>query len=332
MNLKTAIIMTAASCCLLFTSTSAFSQGLLTPPGPPGPTMLTLSQIEPRTPIATNTTPGDANDVYIITQPGSYYLTTNLVSGGNLNGIEILANNVTLDLNGFALQSVVTPDSYNDGIYISSSQTNILVRNGAINGWCYGVLSASGASANLVFEQLNVANCFAGLPANNVGINILGAATIRDCTFVNNGYGITCNSQKSSSGCLITGCTISDGTTGIYCAGSGIISGCVANNCIYFGIGVNNAQGFLVSGCTANTNGVNIYVNGSQNRIEDNHVTTGGGFGIEVLGGTNNIIIRNSVVGGGGNNYNLTGTQIVGPLITTAGTITSANPWANFSF
>src|ERR1700722_17008335 len=44
---------------------SAFSQGSLTPPGAPAPTMLTLSQIEPRTPISSLP--------FNITRPGSYY-------------------------------------------------------------------------------------------------------------------------------------------------------------------------------------------------------------------------------------------------------------------
>src|SRR5215469_2970325 len=84
---------------VLFTVNIAFlpravrAQGVLTPPGAPGPTMKTLAQIEPRIPISTATN---------ISNPGSYYLTTNLnVPSGS--GITISANNVTLDLNGFAL-------------------------------------------------------------------------------------------------------------------------------------------------------------------------------------------------------------------------------------
>lgn len=59
---------------------SAFAQGSLTPPGAPGPTMLTLSQIEPRTPIS--------SAPFTITAPGSYYLTANLSVTTN-NGVTI---------------------------------------------------------------------------------------------------------------------------------------------------------------------------------------------------------------------------------------------------
>jgi len=62
-------------CCSLLLAHPAFSQGPLTPGGTPTPTMKTLTQIEPRTPIESLP--------FTITQPGSYYLTKNLagVSG-----------------------------------------------------------------------------------------------------------------------------------------------------------------------------------------------------------------------------------------------------------
>src|ERR1700674_2893120 len=79
---------------------SAFPQGSLTPPGAPAPAMKTLGQIEPRTPISFAP--------FIITQPGSYYLTTNLtVPSGD--AIDIATNRVTLDLNGFTIPSTANP-------------------------------------------------------------------------------------------------------------------------------------------------------------------------------------------------------------------------------
>jgi hypothetical protein len=108
------------------------------------------------------------------------------------------------------------------------------------------------------------------------------------------------------------------------------------------GIFVGGAGGCVISGnnCTGNNTGnsashAGINIQSNNNRIEGNHLTVNGYAGIQVnnLGGyTNNTIVKNSVSGNGVNNYLIPGNQVVGPLITTFGTITNSNPWVNFSF
>src|SRR5678815_4185257 len=85
---------------------SVLSQGLLTPPGTPAPTMKTLDQVEPRVAINATNTPGDTDSLFKITQPGSYYLTGNITGVAGKHGIAIAASGVTVDLNGFDVAGV----------------------------------------------------------------------------------------------------------------------------------------------------------------------------------------------------------------------------------
>ena len=316
---------------------STLAQGSLTPSGPPAPTMKSLDQIEPRTPISSLP--------FTITTSGSYYLTTNLTAASN--GITISTNNVTLDLNGFAL--VGLPAS-GKGISFTA-QTNVTVRNGVVSGWgSGGVYAALSDARNLVFERLVVSGC------GGSGILCGGQGTLRNCVVSLNGsigialYGgeITdCEASYNGSGgisaihCIVRNCrAANNGTDGIYIA-PGTVLGCLAENNGFSGIYV-DAPGSTAIGNTcignntsANATRAGIYVNDANNRIEDNHVTASGYAGISVNNFstyTNNIIIKNSVRGNGANNYVTPGNQIVGPLITTYGTITNSNPWANFSY
>ena len=308
-----------------------FAQGPLTPPGPPAPTMKTLQQIEPRTPIS--------SVPVVITTSGSYYLTTNLnaVSG---NGITISANNVSLDLNGFAL----TASGAGTGITLPSTQTNVTVRNGSVSGWVYGVVGN-----NAIVEHLTVSSC------SSAGIRCTSSSQVRNCICAgNSGNGITVDTDSLITDCIASGngsfgiqathsivrnCrAANNGQSGIYIS-TGAVSGCSAESNGGSGIYI-NLPGTEVIGnvCNGNNSGANasnagIYVNDSNNRIEDNHVTLNGYAGISVAGFySGNLVVKNYVSGNGANNYLTPGNQVVGPLITTFGTISSSSPWANFSF
>ena len=287
---------------------TAFAQGSLTPPGQPAPTMKTADQIysklDPRTIVNSANTPGNSGNLFIISQPGSYYLTTNLtVSSGT--GIAIHANNVTLDLNGFALKGM-SGSFY--GITIQDPITNITVLNGTISGFLDAGIydgSPSPKSRNLVFERLNVSDC---------GFGIEDASIVRNCNFENNSVaGI-----DTQIGCSVMECFFQKNGCGIQLSSA---SGCkvIGNTCVGNGVGI----GMIAGACN--------------NRVEDNQVTASSSAGISVDGDCfNNIIIKNSVSGNGANNYAGAGISsnenVVGPQITTTGTITSVNPWANFSF
>ena len=278
-----------------------FAQGNLTPPGAPGPTMKSLDQIEPRTPVDAVHTPGGVGIEYLITQPGSYYLTTNLVGVSGDIGIYIGASDVTLDLNGF---SMLGSSGAFFGISIGSGNVNITVRNGNVSGWSIepGIYNNA---MHVVLDHLT-------LSGNEQGLNCANDTVIRDCVVSDSGVdGIVLGNNSTVTGCLVQ----SNAFNGISIQGTGnVVNG--NNFC-----GNNTSDSLGVGG---------INITSSNNRVEDNHVTSTGfnGNGILVTGSTNNIIIKNSVEGSGTNNYNIAPLNDAGPIGNAA---TNTSPWANFS-
>jgi len=131
--------------------------------------MKTLAQIEPSTPISSLP--------FTISNSGSYYLTTNLTSAAAANGIIVQANNVTIDLHGFALSGVA--GSLN-GLTVSSVQSGLSVFGGVVTGWGGAGVSAVNASGSQ-FEHLILShNASHGLIA---GTN----TTVRHCLATANG-------------------------------------------------------------------------------------------------------------------------------------------------
>jgi hypothetical protein len=91
--------------------------------------MKTLDQIEPRKEVNPTNTPGDASNHFIITQPGSYYLGANLTMTGANNGINIQADDVSLDLHGF---SIVGAGSTGRGIVVPLTRRRLHIHHGTV--------------------------------------------------------------------------------------------------------------------------------------------------------------------------------------------------------
>lgn len=211
-------------------SATLFAQGSLTPPGGPAPMMKTLAQVEPRTAI-TNTGP------LTISQPGSYYLTTNILGISGSYGMVIASDNVVLDLNGFALLGVAGSAS---GIYFNA-RTNITVRNGTVRGW--GGSGVESWSKSLQLENLNVS-------ANGSdGIWASGVCSVQDCAAASNSN----NGIKIIAGGIVSRCAVwGNGSDGINAKYS-TIENCRAqnNNSIGFNVNYSKAENCLAQANTS---------------------------------------------------------------------------------
>jgi parallel beta-helix repeat protein len=223
--MKTTSVITAALCGLSLCTQLIFGQGSLIPPGAPAPTMKTLDQIEPRTPIGSLP--------YTISQPGSYYLTTSLTA--NPGGIGILASGVTLDLMGFELNG---SGGSSAGIAVAPGLANICIRNGTVRGWRYDGVNISSANSSL--QDLRVSE------NSGNGLVVGDGSVVRGCTAsFNTGSGIVARDACSILGCVV----FANQTNGISIGAAGVVRDCSAMSNRLFG--VSTGRGASIQHCNA---------------------------------------------------------------------------------
>ena len=239
------LVSAGAGTVLLFAS-SLLAGDLDPPVGPLTPTMKTLEQAEPRTPIGLDTTPGDADSIYRITQPGSYYLTGPVAATGDAGerGIEIAASGVTIDLRGFEL---VGDAASGDAIVADGAIEEVHIFNGRIRDWGGSGIALFGAPGCIVEAIIASNNANAGIWLGDTGV--VTRCVVRNNAGGNDGYGI-----EAGFGAVISACTAeSNGGAGITCI-SGDIHGCSARLNAEGGL---SSSGGTISNCTADENAGN---------------------------------------------------------------------------
>jgi hypothetical protein len=182
---------------------------------------------------------------YKILQAGSYKLSGNLVvTTIGTDAIDIFSDNVTLDLNGFA---IIGPGSCTGSPLQCTTQTSRgaltfgngnTVKNGAVQGFGYGVyVTGSGTVEDVQLK----ANTLAGIYVSGSG------AVLARCTAVLNGQ----------TGIFAVNAAISDsvananGVDGFHVTASTLIHIVASYN---GGIGVNSTDGSVVGSSQMNSN------------------------------------------------------------------------------
>ena len=265
-----------------------FAQGPLAPPGPPAPMMKTLQEMEPRTHI-------DAAG-YVISAPGSYYLTANLNGGGTQNGITVNASGVTIDLRGFSIENCQT------GISAGAGVGTVAVANGSVKDCNATGVDLSAASLCRLEGVILTANAGEGAS--------LGA------------------------GSLMTLCTASgNGGRGLVLGNNGTVFRCVAQNNASGGITIgSNCQATenTITGNGSGTGQAGLLASGSQNRVEGNSANYNNGQGF-LISGTANLVIRNNACSNTIADYQIAAGNNYGQILLSPGAgFVNSNAWANF--
>lgn len=264
-------VTTAAAAILALAATTGLlvAGPLNPPPGPVAPTFKTLAEIEPRIAINQANTPGDAACMFKISQPGSYYLTGNVIGVASKTGIMITASDVTIDLMGHTMQGVV--GSWDGIANLGGPYDNLCVRNGVVTGWGgSGVdLSRNTAGSGSIVENIRASNNL------NFGIRNDYHGVVRGCTAMNNG----------STGLVIINGGVAETCTASSNTGSGFYvgTGASAHDCV---ARYNTLHGFecfawgVLTGCGSIINSGNGFSIGIGSRIDTCTVVQAGGDGI----------------------------------------------------
>lgn len=251
--------------------------------------------------VQTGCFPGDSAGFPVtISAAGSYRLTSNLTFSATLGPpssdfIEISADRVTLDLNGFELRCTfpLTGNPCSRGTFagIDVTGSGIRIENGFVSGMPGRGITASGF--DVVVERVQV------IDNGGTGILLGGRnGVVRNCLSASNDLaGIFNGSATPSEGTLTEGNVVRDnGDDGI--TGSGM----VRNNVV-----VGNG---------------NVGISTGQAVVEGNTVRANDGDGIFVVGAT--LVLDNVVVGNGGygvqgfSSFSYRGNMILG---NTQGTV-----------
>ena len=288
--------------------------GPLAPPtGPVAPTGRTAQEIydkiartdvglaEPRIPIESLT--GSATALYLIDQPGSYYLSGNIMGVTGKNGIEIASSDVSIDLCGHRMLGTATGTL--KGITVVSDCDHISITNGHVTGWSQSGIHLYRDPPNVaryfLLTRLHVADCLGvgirvGESAQLYGCVVSGngddgfrgeyRSTIADCIFdANGGRGVAALVLGSISRCVVSRSPI-----GVELTYVGAAENCSVGEC--GDIGIRTFADAAVRRCNVSGSGTGITAYFGKATIEENNIAN---CNQGIIAGIGSLIRRNNV-------------------------------------
>jgi hypothetical protein len=175
---------------------------------------------------------------YTITQPGSYRLSGNLtVADANTNAIDIFANNVTIDLNGFSIIGPVVCTG--EGINLKCSPNGIGAGvHAGVASW--GITVFNGSVTRMGYFGINLYSHSSSVERVHADFNGTGGIYVTDAT--------------------VSGCTANfNGRSGIE-VNSSTVSGNTANHNFNYGIVVGDCPSAIVGNTATGNGALNLLV------------------------------------------------------------------------
>jgi parallel beta-helix repeat protein len=204
----------------------------------------------------------EITDCTTITSPGEYRLVNDIIDSSASTCINIQANDVVLDCQGYTIDGVYSTNSY--GIYIYQ-HSNITIKNCIVTNWYNGVYLYSSNSNTLLNITAN-SNAYSGIFLRSSSSNILSNIITNS-----NYYGI--DILVSNSNTLLN----------------------ITANSNDYGILLSSSNSNTLLNITANSNGYGIYLINlaSSNTIENSVIRSNSRYGIYLYSVGNNLIYNN---------------------------------------
>ena len=200
--------------------------------------------------MAGNVAPGDTPGFPVtLSLAGSYKLTSNLVVPANAKGIQISADGVTLDLNGFSITGPVTcnhsmsppctaaADATGHGIEIQGQRA--VIHDGSVRGFAGSGIWTNMPGGTVVHDVLLAHNSGHGIHIASIGGSFSAAGTkiTRVVAVQNGGSGVAVAGGATATFIIDDSTASANGLTGFSLGGGhGVVTNCVAEENSHYGL------------------------------------------------------------------------------------------------